>query len=522
MSVADRVELAHEPDFVLGRLTVSPSRRELVRDDGEREVIEHRMMRVLIALTKARGNILTRDELIMSCWDGVVVGDDAINRVMSRLRKVASGIGAGSIEIETITKVGYRLTSNGDRGAVNYGLIAHDETTGQAGPPTSRRGLVLTAMGVGAIVAAGGGAFLYRRVHHPPLPREVGQLLAQAKPLRDQNTFEGLDQAIGLYRRAVELAPDYADGWAMLGLTYAIRSHYGMRGDGASLRARADAAARRSLELDPGNGGGELALAMALPFVGPWMERARLFQRALADRPHDDDVLAYRAMMLQFVGRSREAVSVFEKIGHKPLTPVFYASYIQALWSCGRVEAADQAIDDAAELYPAQGLIWFLRLGMLTWGGRPAEAISFAQNASKRPSDVSDAQVAELLSIANALQSRNPAQVDAVVDRDVKRAPQAGPYAVGAIRHASALGRLDEAFAVANAYFFGRGFAVRDFPTPESGVSLDQRRTDFLFQPVTQAMRADPRFGPLVEELGLERFWRESGIQPDYRLMAGA
>ena len=53
MTVADRVELAHEPDFVLGRLTVSPSRRELVRDDGEREVIEHRMMRVLIALSKA-------------------------------------------------------------------------------------------------------------------------------------------------------------------------------------------------------------------------------------------------------------------------------------------------------------------------------------------------------------------------------------------------------------------------------------------------------------------------------------
>ena len=123
MQVPDKVELAHEPDFVLGRLTISPSRRELVRDDGKREVIEHRMMRVLIALGKARGSILTRDELIMSCWDGVVVGDDAINRVMSRLRKVANGIGAGSIEIETITKVGYRLTSNGDEGA-DYGLAA--------------------------------------------------------------------------------------------------------------------------------------------------------------------------------------------------------------------------------------------------------------------------------------------------------------------------------------------------------------------------------------------------------------
>ncbi|HXG81487.1 MAG TPA: winged helix-turn-helix domain-containing protein, partial [Sphingomicrobium sp.] len=120
MNVLGRVELAHEPDFVVGRLTVSPSRRELVRDDGEREVIEHRVMQVLIALVRARGGIVTRDELTMSCWNGRVVGEDAIHRVLSRLRKVANGIGAGSFEIETITKIGYRLTSD-DIGPSNNG-----------------------------------------------------------------------------------------------------------------------------------------------------------------------------------------------------------------------------------------------------------------------------------------------------------------------------------------------------------------------------------------------------------------
>jgi len=53
MIASAKVELAHEPDFNLGRLTVSPSRREVVRDDGEREVIEHRVMQVLIALSRA-------------------------------------------------------------------------------------------------------------------------------------------------------------------------------------------------------------------------------------------------------------------------------------------------------------------------------------------------------------------------------------------------------------------------------------------------------------------------------------
>ena len=35
------------------------------------------------------GAIVTRDELTMSCWDGRVVGEDAINRILSRLRTVA-------------------------------------------------------------------------------------------------------------------------------------------------------------------------------------------------------------------------------------------------------------------------------------------------------------------------------------------------------------------------------------------------------------------------------------------------
>ncbi|HET7708840.1 MAG TPA: winged helix-turn-helix domain-containing protein [Sphingomicrobium sp.] len=113
MTGSDRIDLAHEPDFTIGRLTVLPSRRELTGDAGQREVIEHRVMQVLIALSRAEGRIVTRAELTQSCWDGRVVGDDSIHRALSRLRKIAKGIGAGSIEIETIPKIGYRLTSHG-------------------------------------------------------------------------------------------------------------------------------------------------------------------------------------------------------------------------------------------------------------------------------------------------------------------------------------------------------------------------------------------------------------------------
>ena len=112
LAEAARVVLAHEPDFTLGRLKVSPAMRELVRDDGRREVLEHRVMEVLVALARCAGTILTRDELTERCWQGRVVGDDAITRVISLLRRTADGIGSGSFSIETITKVGYRLNAD--------------------------------------------------------------------------------------------------------------------------------------------------------------------------------------------------------------------------------------------------------------------------------------------------------------------------------------------------------------------------------------------------------------------------
>ena len=112
--ISDRVDLAKAAAFRVGRLGIHPATREILRDDGEREVVEPRVMQVLVALSRAGGGIVSRDELTSCCWEGRIVGEDAINRVISRLRKVADGIGAGSFRIETVTKVGYRLARPGD------------------------------------------------------------------------------------------------------------------------------------------------------------------------------------------------------------------------------------------------------------------------------------------------------------------------------------------------------------------------------------------------------------------------
>lgn len=104
-----RIRLAREPNFRIGPLLVRPSRRSLTHEDGREQIIEPRVMQVLAALHNAGGEIVGRDDLIDRCWDGRIVGEDAINRVMSRLRRTAQTIGESVFRIETITKAGYRL-----------------------------------------------------------------------------------------------------------------------------------------------------------------------------------------------------------------------------------------------------------------------------------------------------------------------------------------------------------------------------------------------------------------------------
>ncbi|MEZ0244768.1 MAG: transcriptional regulator, partial [Sphingomonas sp.] len=108
MGDAGRIDLGDAQELRLGGVTVLPPLRTLRCADGSEQVIEPRVMQVLVALAEADGAIVTRDALTRRCWEGRIVGEDAINRVISRLRRSAGECG-GAFRIETVNKVGYRL-----------------------------------------------------------------------------------------------------------------------------------------------------------------------------------------------------------------------------------------------------------------------------------------------------------------------------------------------------------------------------------------------------------------------------
>jgi TolB-like protein/DNA-binding winged helix-turn-helix (wHTH) protein len=151
------MDLAHEPGFRLGNMKVRPATREIVFAGG-REVLEPRVMAVLVRLAKARGEVVSRDELTEACWEGRVVSDDAINRVISRIRRASDLTGGKDFSLETITKVGYRL--------VAAGAVAAPEEASPAAEvrPHAKTSLAVIGAGFALLVAVLTGAwFLFGR-----------------------------------------------------------------------------------------------------------------------------------------------------------------------------------------------------------------------------------------------------------------------------------------------------------------------------------------------------------------------
>src|SRR5262245_34077172 len=108
ISVQTPIELARTADFDVGAMRVRPVALE-VDYAGQTQRLEPRVMQALVALCEANGEVVSRDDLIARCWSGLVVGDDAINRVMSKIRRLSKGDGGGAFKLETVPRVGYRL-----------------------------------------------------------------------------------------------------------------------------------------------------------------------------------------------------------------------------------------------------------------------------------------------------------------------------------------------------------------------------------------------------------------------------
>lgn len=107
------VNLALQRPFQLGGLRVDPTLCRVWSATVHH--LEPRVMQVLVVLAEHSPQVVSRDTLVQLCWNGRIVGEDAINRVVGRLRKLACADGIERFQIETFKKVGYRLLGQIER-----------------------------------------------------------------------------------------------------------------------------------------------------------------------------------------------------------------------------------------------------------------------------------------------------------------------------------------------------------------------------------------------------------------------
>lgn len=136
---------------------------------------------------------------------------------------------------------------------------------------------------------------------------EAERLYRRGRDYWNQRTRVGLEQAITFYRRAAERDPLYGQAFAGMAEAYAMLGYFGY-GPPETMFAKARAAAERALELDPANGDALAALGQVRAWEHDWDGAERAYRSALSVSPDNATVHQWYALMLAYMGRTRESV----------------------------------------------------------------------------------------------------------------------------------------------------------------------------------------------------------------------
>lgn len=512
-------DLSKAEPFQIGPLMVDPPTRTITAN-GREETLEPRVMRVFVALTLADGHVLSRDDLIGLCWDGNIVGDNAINRVISRLRAMLADLANNSVCLETITKVGFRLVLAAPQSPVSPAaappveLIQVGKATpgGERLPRAGRRAIVAGGLATAALLGLGFRGFVQATQYRPD-PKAV-LLVERGNTVMKSARLGATPEAIKLFGQAVRIDPDYAVGWGALASSYRhVLDGYGS-GERESYPGMVHSAADRALALDPSQPDALIALAAIYPEYRNWFSQEREL-RALVDRfPEHWYVNARMGILLQQVGRFEDALEFTAKVPRidAQLAPA-WAGLMRTLTNARRFHQADAAYDEAMAHISPHPAVWFTRYSTLLESRRYGEAAAFALDPRTLPEELPGRIVQTYGGIASALANKD---TDAMA-RSVAYVTEATKDAAFVPRGApllAILGASDSALNAYTAYLFGGEFNRKSFPAPGP---LDLRDTDAVFRPSMVSLRSDPRYAKLLLRSGLEEYWNRSGSQPDFR-----
>jgi DNA-binding winged helix-turn-helix (wHTH) protein/tetratricopeptide (TPR) repeat protein len=496
--------LAARSDFTLGLAIISPSTRTIAGPGGTTDV-EPRVMQVLVVLADAAGQVVTRETLFQRCWGGVYVGDDSLNRAIGAVRKLGADIADGSFEIDTIPRTGYRLS----------GTVAAVGPTDQAAPGMGF-GLTRRQWAAGALATAVfAGAAIWATVK-VEADRRFDDLMERGTDAMRKGAWDARTAAI--LSDAIAIRPDSAKAWGLLallksGLAQPVRSK------ASAAVAQAESAARRALSLDSNEPNALLAMLELEGSTLDWATRDRRLRRIIGLDQGNIFAIAQLVLLLQAAGLNRESWNWNERaLALEPLSADFLGKRALKLWIAGRLSEADKVIDQVRALYPDDSGVWWVRLLIFALTGRAPAAQAMLDADPQRLGTKEDVSLWRTAIAAFEQGSRDNKARARQAAFEAARAP--GGSAGEGVMILSALGEVDAAFDVANGFLLSRGAIVRSgrpSPQVELNDAISRINTQWLFTPPCTPMRADPRFVPLCEAVGLADYWRSRGVRPDYQ-----
>jgi len=318
----------------------------------------------------------------------------------------------------------------------------------------------------GAPVAAAG---------HGTTSPEAYDAYLLGQQLRVQSTEAGFRGAIEAYQKAISLDPRYADAYAGLAISEYFLAD--LTGDHA-LMAKADQAADKAIELDPGLAYGYATrgfLRESQHF--DWAGAESDFKHALALEPTSSRVLANYGTLLMYMGGDKEAVAMLRKAAElDPLSSVIWQNLGAELTVSREYPAAYEALRHALAILPTSpyGKFALARLQLLD--GKAQDALATGQDNSL--------EAFRLTVVAMAQHTLSHAK-----DSQQALEKLISTYAA------------DAAYQIAEVYTW-RGEKDKAFEWLERAFRQnDGGLTNLKTDPLFASLHADPRFAAMLKQL---------------------
>lgn len=323
------------------------------------------------------------------------------------------------------------------------------------------------------------------------------------------------EQAEVLLMRCVELAPNFAPGWATLASVRAFLLPRSRDLLGEPMHAAALEAAQTALEIDPDCPQAFAALSLLKPAFAEHAEKIRLVDEALKRAPNDPSLLVARAAWLYGVGRIRDALETLDLAQRlDPLGPVAQAFRASVMSASGDVDEALRIVSAAWARWPDSPFIWYMTWLTLCAAGKLDEADALTMHGAppKRGVSLKDVRMLKAyVALLRLPESERAAPCEAMLDN---LARSTSPLALSSCMVAAASGRAEQAFDVLDKAL-DEGRALRPDPHDGFGMARSLSSMQLFVQAAGPPFYSHRRFAHLCARLGLAQYWLQSGHWPD-------